>query len=107
MTLVAFVLTAAAGTVIRWHLSMSVPIRAIGTLIANVTGAFALGLLSTASAEAQLIGGVAGLGALTTFSTFVGEVVELAELDPRWARSYTVITVVIGVGAAWMGLRLA
>ena len=107
MTAVLFVLTAAAGTVIRWHLSMSVPVRAVGTLAVNLMGAFALGLLSTASADSQLIGGIAGLGAMTTFSTFVAELVELIEIDQRWARAYGAATLVGGVAAAWVGLRLA
>ena len=69
MIAVLFVVTAAAGTLLRWQASMSVPIRAIATFVVNIGGAFALGLLSTASADSQLIGGVAGIGALTTFST--------------------------------------
>ena len=107
MTAVLFVCTAVAGTVIRWHVSMSVPVRAIGTLGVNLAGAFGLGLLSTASADSQLIGGIAGLGALTTFSTFVAELVELVEIDVRWARAYGAATMVGGVAAAWLGLRLA
>ena len=51
MIAVLFVVTAAAGTLVRWQASLSVPVRAIGTLAVNVGGAFALGLLSTASAD--------------------------------------------------------
>ena len=107
MIAVLFVLTAAAGTLIRWQASMSTPIRAIGTFVVNVGGAFALGLLSTASADSQLIGGVAGLGAMTTFSTLVAELVELDEIDRRLSLGYGAATFVVGVFAAWVGLTLA
>ncbi|MEO0492422.1 MAG: CrcB family protein [Actinomycetota bacterium] len=107
MIAVLFVATAAAGTLLRWQAALTVPVRAIGTFAVNVGGAFALGLLSTASADSQLVGGVAGLGALTTFSTFVAELVELHEIDRGWAWRYGVATFVFGVAAAWLGLRLA
>ncbi|MEM9204293.1 MAG: CrcB family protein [Actinomycetota bacterium] len=107
MIAVLFVATAIAGTVIRWAVSMSVPVRAVGTLAVNLAGSLGLGLLSTATADSQLIGGVAGLGALTTFSTFVAELVELAEIETRWAWRYGAATMVGGVAAAWVGLQLA
>ena len=81
--------------------------RAIATFAVNVGGDFALGLLSTASADSQLVGGVAGLGAMTTFSTLVAELVELHEMRPSWAWRYGATTFVAGVGAAWLGLTLA
>jgi fluoride ion exporter CrcB/FEX len=102
-----FVMTAAAGTLLRWAASLSVPARAIATFGVNVGGAFGLGLLSTASADSQLIGGVAGLGALTTFSTFVAETIELDEVSRSLATRYVAATFVVGVGAAWVGLQLA
>ena len=104
---VLFVVTAAAGTLLRWQASMSVPIRAIATFAVNIGGAFALGLLSTASADSQLIGGVAGTGALTTFSTFVAELFEIHQIDRGWAWRYGAATFVFGVAAAWIGLTLA
>ena len=107
MTVLLFIATAAAGTLLRWHASMTVPIRAIATFVVNVGGAFALGLLSTATADSQLIGGVAGLGALTTFSTLIAELVELHELQSKWAWAYGAATFVAGVAAAWVGLQLA
>lgn len=107
MIAVLFVVTAAAGTLVRWQASLSVPVRAIGTLAVNVGGAFALGLLSTASADSQLVGGVAGLGAMTTFSTLIAEMVELDEISRDLAVRYVAATFILGVGAAWIGLQLA
>lgn len=104
---ILFVLTAAAGTLLRWQASLTVPVRALGTFAVNVGGAFALGLLSTASADSQLIGGVAGLGAMTTFSTLVAEAIELDEISRTLAVRYVAATFVVGVGAAWLGLQLA
>ena len=40
------------------------------------------------SADSQLIGGVAGIGALTTFSTFVAELFEIHQIDRGWAWRY-------------------
>ncbi|MEM9467165.1 MAG: CrcB family protein [Actinomycetota bacterium] len=107
MIAVLFVMTAAAGTLLRWAASLSVPIRALATLAVNVGGAFGLGLLATATADSQLVGGVAGLGALTTFSTLVAETIELDEISRGLAVRYVTATFVIGVGAAWVGLQLA
>lgn len=107
MIAILFVATAAAGTLLRWYASMTVPMRAIATFAVNVGGAFALGLLSTATSDSQLVGGIAGLGALTTFSTLVAETVELDEISRGLAVRYVGATFVVGVAAAWLGLQLA
>ena len=107
MIAVLFVATAAAGTLIRWYASLTVPIRALATFAVNVGGAFGIGLLSTATADSQLVGGVAGLGALTTFSTLVAETIELDEISRQLAVRYVATTFIAGVGAAWIGLLLA
>ena len=107
MIAVLFVATAAAGTLLRWYASMTVPVRAIATFAVNVGGAFALGLLSTATADSQLVGGIAGLGALTTFSTLVAETIELDEISRSLAVRYVGATFVVGVAAAWVGLQLS
>jgi len=50
---------------------------------------------------------VAGIGALTTFSTFVAELFEIHQIDRGWAWRYGGATFVFGVAAAWIGLTLA
>ena len=107
MTAVLFVVTAAAGTFVRWQLWENSRLRFVATFVVNVVGAFLLGLMADASADSQLIGGVAGLGAMTTFSTLVAELADLAVTNRRLAVAYGVATFVAGVGAAWLGLELA
>jgi len=98
-----FLVAAGLGTVIRWRCGS----RPLGILAVNVVGAFLLGLLTGSSPDTVLVGGLAGIGALTTFSTFVAQLVELAEHDRRHAVAYGAATFVFGVGAAWLGLQLA
>ena len=107
MTAALFVAAAAAGTFVRWQTWAGARTRVVATFVVNVVGAFLLGLLVDASADSQLVGGVAGLGAMTTFSTFIAELVDLAAHDRRLAVGYGAATFVAGVGAAWVGLQLA
>lgn len=76
------------------------------TLVVNVTGSFLLGWLTAAGLDHPAILGVAGLGALTTFSAVVAEVDELARQNRRQAVGYATATLGLGVAAAWLGLRL-
>lgn len=107
MTAALFVVAAAAGTLVRWRVGDALRARGQATLLVNVSGAFLLGLLADASDPSRVVAGVAGLGALTTFSTLVAELVELAAEDRRRAVAYGLTTFVLGVAAAWVGLRLA
>ncbi len=101
-----FVALASAATIIRWKLSVALR-RPYGTLLVNVAGAFALGWLSSAPQAAQTVVGVAGLGALTTFSTLVFELVELWDSDRPALWVYASLTLGLGLPAAWVGLQLA
>ena len=107
MTPVVFIVAAAAGTFVRWQLWENSRVRFVGTFAVNVVGAFLLGLMADASADSQLVGGVAGLGAMTTFSALVAELAELGASNRRLAVAYGSATVVAGVGAAWLGIELA
>lgn len=106
MIVVAFLGAAAAGTLTRWRLSAAFrPPK--GTLVANLVGAFALGWLSGSSATADTVLGVAAIGSLTTFSTLAIEILQLARTRPGTAVLYAAVTVVGGVGLAWIGLSLS
>lgn len=79
----------------------------LGTLLVNVCGAFLLGLLTTSGASTQVVLGVGGLGALTTFSSFVSQI-ECIDREGRRrdAVAYTAATLLFGIGAAWVGIGL-
>jgi len=101
-------IAAAAGTLIRWHLSRSnLGGRHAGTLVVNVVAAFVLGVLIGSSAETVTIVGVGHLGALSTFSTVVAEATDDAGRGSRIdAVVYVAVTIVGGVGAALLGISL-
>ena len=80
----------------------------IGTLAVNAGGSFLLGLLNDASPETLTLLGLAALGSFTTFSTFAHESVLMVE-ERRLSRAglYLSVTVIAGVGAATLGIRLS
>ena len=83
------------------------------TLLINVAGALALGVLIGATpptATARLLVGVGLCGGFTTFSAFAVELVALADRGtPGRAMLYAVASVGLGAAAAvlgiWMGRR--
>jgi CrcB protein len=84
----------------------------LGTLVANVSGGWLMGLLGgwllmvPPAAEAwRLLLGVGLLGALTTFSTFSWESLQLL-MQQRVAAAFMHLMFHAGlsVGAAWLGL---
>jgi len=87
----------------------------VTTLVINLAGAFALGLLLEVVATrfvddrwVRPLVGIGVLGAFTTFSTFAVEVVELFRDDALVvATSYVTISLVAGVAAATLGLTAA
>jgi CrcB protein len=107
-TVLAFVALAAAGALLRAGagraLNRDLP---VGTLVVNVVGAFALGLTTGWEGPAATVVAVGGLGAFTTFSSFVRDAVALVD-EARLAAAvgYVGITVAAGVGAAWAGVLL-
>ncbi|MDG1366402.1 MAG: CrcB family protein [Acidimicrobiales bacterium] len=108
MTPVLFVIAAAAGTFVRWQTWRASTVRPAATLAVNVVGAFLLGMLTDASDGSEVVGGVAGMGALTTFSTLIAEMVDMWSAGRRvHAASYGALTFALGVGAAWLGIALA
>jgi CrcB protein len=77
-----------------------------GTLLVNVSGAFALGLLAGAGVhgDARRIAAVGFLGGYTTFSTWM---VETARLPRGRAELYLGLSVALGLAAAALGRTLA
>ncbi|NUO61851.1 MAG: fluoride efflux transporter CrcB [Hamadaea sp.] len=85
------------------------------TFVTNVSGCFLLGALMVfvldvwpPSRYVRPFFGVGVLGGFTTFSTFTGEIVHLAQ-DGRWAvaDSYALDSLIAGLVAVWCGMALA
>lgn len=81
-----------------------------GTLVVNVLGGLAMGWLAARVGPMQenmrLLVGVGVLGGFTTFSTFSLETVRLMQQQPGLGIAYVAASVVLSVGACWLGLSL-
>ncbi|MBS1265831.1 MAG: putative fluoride ion transporter CrcB [Acidimicrobiaceae bacterium] len=107
-TVILFALVAAAATALRTVAVHVWPGAERGTLLVNVAGSFALGLMAGLTGPAMTIVATGGLGALTTFSAFVADTSAVA--DDRGIRSsavYVSLTLVGGTMAALAGIALA
>lgn len=103
----------ACGALVRYGLGLAVgPVTFPWvTLVINVTGAFALGVVLTVgparhwSPDLSTPIAVGFLGAYTTFSTFSWETFVLGRVEDRWlaALAYVGASVVLGLMAAWLG----
>jgi fluoride exporter len=86
-----------------------------GTLVVNVVGSFAMGVLVhvmattwTVTPEVRALLTVGGLGAFTTFSTFSLDAIVLYERGQvMFAAVYVLASVIGAIGALLVGLRLA
>lgn len=109
----------AAGTGLRAAVSGVLPVEvaAFPWLVwaVNISGSLLLAYLATrflaAGARSTLTMPLLCtglLGSYTTFSTFAVEAVQLAEADQAAvAVAYATSSVVVGLAAAWLGIRLA
>lgn len=119
MTVLLVALGGAAGALLRYCTDRAVQGRhggvlPLGTLSVNVLGSFVLGVLVGAAAvadvpEGVLLGaGVGFCGALTTYSTFGYETLRLTESGSLlYAGLNVVLNLVLGLGAAGLGLTLS
>lgn len=111
MTVLAVFFGAALGAPCRYLLDRFVQSRHSsvfpwGTLTVNVVGCFLIGFLVGTSWMPLL--GVGFCGGLTTYSTFSYETVKLLEGEKyRAALLNVVISVLLGVGSAAVGLTLS
>ncbi|MDO7882979.1 fluoride efflux transporter FluC [Salinibacterium soli] len=102
------------GTGLRLGLDSVLPHEgfAVSTLVANTVGALALGMLVARLWDRVPSWLRAGLGAglLGSFTTFSALAVALVSLGAAgdWmpALAYLVATMALGLGAAWLGLRI-
>lgn len=85
---------------------------AIGTLVVNVVGAFAIGMIGSLAAGSSAawwvrpfaITGV--LGGFTTFSAYALEAAGLLETAPATALLYIVGSVLLGLAGVRLGMRV-
>lgn len=110
MTAIAFVAVAAASTLVRVAATAGQPVDGIPwrTFAINIVGSFLLGLVVAGDAwNNPIVVTSAGLGSLTTFSTVAAETAGLLDNGRRGrAIVYVGLTVVVGVTAAAVGLRM-
>ena len=105
MTVVAFFALAAVGSGIRWKTALFFGTHK-GTFLVNVIGSFCLGLVIDLGETGITLIGIGGLGSLTTFSTFCANIDSLSESNYRPGLLYALLTVIAGVLAATIGLRI-
>ncbi len=113
MTVLAVALAGALGALCRYAIALMVGPLAFpwATLGINVAGSFLLGLLYAVApipdGMLKVAVGTGFLGAFTTFSTFSVETVALVrDGRPVLAAAYVLLSVVMGVVAAYVGLLL-
>lgn len=100
------------GTAARLALALLIP-DAVGisfaTLAANVTGALLIGVLAVRvpfSSDTRIFLGAGILGGFTTYSAFAVGSIELWAKAPLLGGLYALATLVLGVAAVILGMRL-
>lgn len=100
------------GTAARLGLGLLLPDAGgipVAVLVANVVGALLIGILAArlpASTDLRLLLGTGVLGGFTTYSAFMTGTVALWTGAPLLAGAYAVGSLVLGLAAAALGLRL-
>jgi CrcB protein len=93
------------GALARYGLVLALP-DLPATLAINVAGSFLLGVLVARRPDGRWSRPFLGTGVLGGFTTFSALAVQTVDADLPTAVAYLVATLVLGVGAAWLGLRL-
>ena len=109
---------AALGAVVRYLVDL-VAVRPLsrswpaGTLVVNLTGSLALGVLAGVGlrhgvpTEVRAVVGTGFIGAYTTFSAFAFEAADLARRGERpTATGYVAVSLAAGLGLAWLGVTV-
>lgn len=81
----------------------------VAVFVANILGALLIGVLAArlpASTDLRLMLGTGVLGGFTTYSAFMTGTLSLWAEAPLLAAGYAVGSLVLGLGAAALGLRL-
>lgn len=100
------------GTAARLGLGLLLPDAGgipVAVLVANIVGALLIGILAArlpASTDLRLLLGTGVLGGFTTYSAFMTGTVALWTDAPLLAVAYAVGSLVLGLAAAALGLRL-
>ena len=105
-----FVVAAAVGAAVRAVVSQLANTEPFpyGTFAVNLVASLALGALSQAGDTWRLVLGLAGLGALSTWSAVASEVAGLARArQGPMAVLYLIASCSSAVVAAWVGIKLA
>jgi fluoride exporter len=104
----------AVGSMLRYGCSraLNIVVFPFGTLLVNVLGCLAIGLLwglftRHANEQLRLLLVTGFCGGFTTFSTFTYEGIQLIQ-DNRWTTFavYTVISLSLGLAATFIGFKL-
>ena len=112
MNILLISLGAAIGASLRYNIDRlykrkfqhNIPIQ---TLIINVTGSFALGLIVTESPKMYAFFGIGVAGAFTTWSTFALETHQLIVSKKHWqATLYTTLTFSLCLLSSALGIAL-
>ncbi len=99
------------GTAGRLALALVIPDAGglpLATFVVNVLGALLIGILAArlpSSSEVRVFLGTGTLGGFTTYSAFAVGTVELSA-SPWLAVLYPALTLVLGLAAAALGLRM-
>ena len=110
MRILYFILGAGIGTGARFlivnHLKTLTDFPA-GVLTVNILGSFILGLTSNGHADISYLS-FGFCGAFTTWSSFILEINnDLSQKRNNSALWHTISTFVLGIAAAWLGIKLS